>query len=172
MLNQLGCAINQYIADEEDSLMYGRFNGNFLNDDHPSLPQLTIHWEDSDKMKNLSVDIDESVNQIAGINITKIDRQNYDYNDLEDDRNLSRLNRERLLQSKRDKLVAVSKELDIPLDMVQDVLHESRHAIYKETAQGRSKRARKARKFFTLEESVPREIPIEDLSNHATRLES
>lgn len=118
--------------------------------------QLRFHWDaESDEYKQSSAlnmnDFPITFSHVDYIDVRKIDNDNYDQNDVEDDRNYHKLRKEKELRMKREKLERISQELGIQQDELEDVLHKSRAQSKKNLASVQSlKHLRKVKRGITI----------------------
>lgn len=93
----------------------------------PDVPRLTIHV-DKDQFEKYCEQVHFAPNcrVVPSLDVTALDRQWHDVTDMDDDRNYRQLRHKMVEEMRRDKIVSLSDELQIPVDEVQDILHRSR----------------------------------------------
>ena len=98
---------------------------------------------------------------VDGINVTAIDKECYDASDEDDDRNYRSIKQRQMEQQRRDKLMHLAKELEIPLDQVQQVLHDSRMAAKQELLNRGGKAGKKAR-TISVYDNIPKQVDLSE----------
>ena len=123
--------------------------------------QLKIHWESRSLVDELNLYFPPSVVHVDGINVTAIDKECYDASDEDDDRNYRSIKQRQMEQQRRDKLMHLAKELEIPLDQVQQVLHDSRMAAKQELLNRGGKAGKKAR-TISVYDNIPKQVDLSE----------
>ncbi|KAI3646832.1 hypothetical protein MP228_009760 [Amoeboaphelidium protococcarum] len=116
--------------------------------------QLTIHWDTALCKPDLLYQFPPDVLHVEGIDVSAIDQMCYDENDQDDDRNWRKFRDLELAQIKQEKMERLSKELRIPVDKVDSILHDSRVAAKKNLLSKNQKVAKKAVKYVHLIKKV------------------
>jgi hypothetical protein len=111
---------------------------------------LKFHWKNTEEYQKLTFPFAVDHERL---DVSAVDREFYDANDEDDDRNYFRLKEERMRKARLAKLEALGKELQLDPNDVERVLHESRLAARDDLVQRRGKVGRKAREWITVREN-------------------
>jgi hypothetical protein len=144
---QLGLVAHEFLKEIEDAAM----NDDATEDYKKMLDgNLNVYWDSQEAHDEFSSGLPLRMQNFPSIDISKLDKENYDPNDETDDRNYFRILAEKKEQRKKDRMISIANELQIPVKQVQRVLHESRVHMKKSLLKSTGKVARKARDFIKI----------------------
>lgn len=129
-----------------------------LCEQNPGLFRLNVYWKDEElkeKMEEKVGGFHMGLDHYYGIPVSEIDKACWDPRDLEDDRNYHLLKMEAIGWSKFQKYQVLAEQMDVPVEDVPRLLHESRLKSFEELTKRKGKAAKKALKYITVREGPP-----------------
>lgn len=148
---------NDFMETSENDNAPGTFDSPLSSEE---MVQLTVHWRSQEECEDLMNKFSADINHVNEIDIRRIDAENYDPEDEDDDRNYAKLEEERLVNERRQKLLQLSRELDIPIEEVRQVLLNARITAKGSLSQRKGKVSWKSNHYVKVSDDISDYIQV------------